>query len=175
MFKSKRRDSNLVSSLMMFWKKLMHLMTGRHWPGSVSDCDVEQKLCTNCPRDAEISVTISVATNKSFILFHKLSRTRSSLMSKLSQTQKTDSTKLQTFDFSWTRCDEADDDSDTEQQKPFFSTSNFRRNVHKFDGRVDARKFSVRFKTYFLKIKTHNLIRDPNSDVQRFSVILVFI
>ena len=72
MFKLKRRDSNLVSSLMMFWKKLMHLMTGRHWPGSVSDCDVEQKLCTNCPSDAEISVTISVATNKSFFLFHKI-------------------------------------------------------------------------------------------------------
>ena len=120
MFKLKRRDSNLVSSLMMFWKKLMHLMTGRHWPGSVSDCDVEQKLCTNCPRDAEISVTVSVATNKSFILFHKLSHTRSSLMSKLSQIKKTDSTKLQTFDFSWMRCDEADDDSDTEQQNHFF-------------------------------------------------------
>ena len=129
--KLKRRDSNLVSSLMMFWKKLMHLMTGRHWPGSVSDCDVEQKLCTNCPRDAEISVTVSVATNKSFILYQNY-RTQDLLWCRnWSQIQKTDSTKLQTFDFSWTRCDEADDDSDTEQQKPFFSTSNFRRNVHK--------------------------------------------
>ena len=86
MFKLKKRDSNLVSSLMMFLKKLMHLMTGRHWPGSVSDCDVEQKLCTNCPSDAEMSVTVSVATNKSFILFHKLSH---KIMSKLiSDTKK---------------------------------------------------------------------------------------
>ena len=152
--KLKRRDSNLVSSLMMFWKKLMHLMTGRHWPGSVSDCDVEQKLCTNCPSDAEISVTVSVATNKSFILFHKIltqdlhwcrfclgHKKRIQLNSKLLTLVECDATKLMMT-------------PTLNNKNHFFRLPISDRMFTKFDGRVDARKISVRRKTHLLKIKT---------------------
>jgi hypothetical protein len=46
----------------MFWKKLMHLTTGRHRPGTVSVWEVEQKLCTSCPLDVS---SINVVRSKS--------------------------------------------------------------------------------------------------------------